>query len=153
MKQCNSDEEIAKAALDAAITGIGVTNNRWDFKKDPEGSWITEAYDNLMYMFDPDTRKIDLTDCRYYTVSGFFTCDEIIAMHDNQITPEMEQLMRDRARDIEGTFKRMGMPIGWMDRVWQGAMTFLGFRDKRDEFTESLINDFIDARSGLYRIS
>lgn len=72
MENCDGYYEISKASLDAAIGKIGWLNNYMSYREDPEGKWITEAFDPFMIMFDPDARKIDQTDWRYYTVSAFY---------------------------------------------------------------------------------
>ncbi len=149
---CDGYEEIAKAGLDAAITGFGWLNNRWDVKRNPEGMWITEASDPLMIMFDPDGRKKDQSDWRYYAVSGWYSAEEIIGLHKQHLTPEMEEKIKERAKILEGRFESITKPIGWINRAWNSGLEFLGIREKREDTSDVLSNDFIDAKHGIYRV-
>jgi hypothetical protein len=150
IENCDGYYEIAKASIDAAIAKIGWTNNFWDIRDVPEGKWITRSWDPLMVMFDPDARTEDQTDWRYLTVSAFYSVEEIIGIF--QPDPATADLMRQRAKDIEGSFPKDGKPQGWINRVWNGITDdFLGqgFEGTRDRV---LVDNLSDARNGLYRV-
>ncbi len=155
MQGCDGDYEIFKAASDAMIGGIGWVNVRWDFKIDPEGKPIIEEFDPFMVMFDPDGRKPDQSDWRYYTVSGWYGADEILTIF-NGIDPEVQVLMRKRADELEGIYRKRNessRPIGWEERIMAGMLD--NWRNERPSGwgrDRILLDDMTDTRDGLYRV-
>ena len=149
MKNCNGYQEIAKAAVDAAIAKIGWVNNYVSFKKNPEGDWITESFDPFMVMFDPMSRKKDLSDAKYYVVSAFYTADEILAIYKN-LSPEMKQKIREEDEKISEK-KEGEEPKSWSDRI--GGITDIVtsfWKDKYDQ--RDSVTDWVDSRAGIYRV-
>jgi hypothetical protein len=141
--------EISKAALDAAIAKVGFVNQYWSTRKNPEGSWICEAFDPLMVMWDPDGRRSDQEDWRYLTVSAMYTAEEIIQVYEKYLTPEQRKKILDEAERIEGYPRKQLKPLGWWKRLWTSAQQFLG---KERHLDMGLTNDFVDSRNGIYRV-
>jgi len=150
MANCNGYEEIVKAAVDAMICKVGWTNNYMDYSEDPEGKWKTEVFDPFMIMWDPDAKKNDQSDWRYYAVSGWYGAEEIIAMIPDMPADLVEQ-MRLEASRIEGIVRAPGKPIGWVDRVIGSLSDY--WKSRRSLGTvRSALDDMIDGAAGLYRV-
>ncbi len=151
MELCDGYYEIAKAAIDAAIAKIGWTNNFWDFKNSPEGSWLTKAWDPMMIMFDADARaQENQEDWRYMTVSGFYSVEDIIRYY--RPDPETAALLRQRARDLEGESPNQKGPRSYLDRVWNGfVQDYLGNGPKAGH-NQIIVDNYSDTRNGLYRV-
>ena len=151
---CDGYEEIVKAAIDAVIGKIGWVNTHWSTRRNPEGEAIIEASDPFMHMFDSDGKKIDQSDWRYQSVSAMYGADEIISIYGEDISPEMVQKIKDEASRLEGAYKQMGTPAGWLDRVITGVRNIFSSSSAeslRDSHV-GLINTFADSRNGLYRV-
>ena len=155
MEGCDGYEEIVKAAIDSVIAKVGWLNNHWSTRETAEGKWITESFDPLMIMWDPDGRKEDQTDWRYQAVSAMYAAEEIIAIHQDEIDPEMKDYIRREAGRLEGAYRKIGTPIGWLDRVFSAVRevwdSLRGAEHLRDQ-RAGLISEFFDGRSGLYRV-
>jgi hypothetical protein len=155
MEGCDGYEEIVKASIDAIIAKVGWLNNHWSTRETVEGKWITSSFDPLMVMWDPDGRQEDQTDWRYQAVSAMYAAEEIIAIHQDDIDPEMKDYIRHEATRLEGPFRKIGTPIGWLDRVFSSVRevwdSLRGAEHLRDE-RAGLISEFFDGRSGLYRV-
>jgi len=150
MPNCNGYDEIAKAGIDAAICGIGAINNRMDFSEDIEGVGITEAADPLTILLDPDAPLNNPEKRRYYEVTGFYTSDEIISIYSRYLKPETVALIKERAKTLEAAYKDVGKAQGWLTRVWNGAMDWLGIKATLEG--NPYKTDFIDAANGMYRV-
>lgn len=155
MNNCDGYEEIVKAAIDAVIAKVGWVNNYWSTRTNPEGEWITESFDPLMVLWDPDGRKEDQTDWRYQCISGMYGAEEIVSIFAEEMSEEMKDKVRAEARKLEGAFRRLGTPYGWLDRVqsylretWDSIRGAETVRDTRS----GLISNFFDGRTGLYRV-
>lgn len=100
---------------------------------------------------DPNGRKLDQSDWRYLIYTGWWTCEEIIAMLPD-IPPEVAKEMRVEAEKFEGAYRRKtgGKPVGWFARTWGSAEDWWN-TDRGRTSTESTIDDLRDVRSGLYR--
>ena len=152
LPQCNGYKEIAKAQVDAAIAGIGWTNNYWGFKKSPLGNWITESNDPFRVMFDPMARKKDLTDCKYLTVSGWYTLDEILNVLGRTIDPELLVKLRDSDRSIMGDNPDPSKPKSWMTQIGDAAQQFFSDYNEREQAGRNVISNLLDTRTGRYRV-
>ncbi len=150
MANCDGYDEIARAGIDASICGLGYINNRYDFTEDAEGMGITEAADPLMIMPDPDAPIHKPKKWRYYTVSGYYGAEEIIGIYSQSLDPATKALIRERAKTLEGSYQELGKPQGWMRRVWNGTMDWLGVKSNIEG--NAYKTDFIDAANGLYRV-
>jgi hypothetical protein len=150
MANCDGYDEIAKAGIDASICGLGFINNRYDMSEDVEGMGITEAADPLMIMADPDAPIHKPKKWRYYSVSGYYGAEEIIAIYGTSLSAETKALIRERAKLLEGNYQELGKPQGWLRRVWNGTMDWLGVKSTVEGNTYK--TDFIDAANGLYRV-
>jgi hypothetical protein len=155
MEGCDGYEEIVKASIDAVIAKVGWLNNHWSTRETAEGKWITSSFDPLMIMWDPDARQEDQSDWRYLAVSAMYAAEEIIAIHQEDIDPEMKDYIRREASRMEGAYRKIGTPIGWLDRVFSAVRevwdSLRGAEHLRDE-KAGLISEFFDGRSGLYRV-
>jgi hypothetical protein len=143
---------ISKAGVDAVIAKIGWVNQYWTTRRNQEGEWVVESFDPFMVMFDPDGRKLDQSDWRYMDISGMYSAEEIIALHRDFLTPEQVEKIRAAAERLEGTYSKISKPKGWADRVYQGALNVLSGGAERRILTEGLIDEWKDARNGLYRV-
>lgn len=152
MEGCDGYEEIVKASIDAVIAKVGWTSNYWSTRRNPEGQWITESFDPLMLMWDPDGRKEDQTDWRYMDASGFYSAEEIISIYNRE--GEMDQDVVDKiiqaADRLEGPFRKGEKSIGWLDRVVNGVSEW--WRGDRADQERGLINSFTDGKRGIYRV-
>jgi hypothetical protein len=152
MEGCDGYEAFSKAALDAAIAKIGVLNNFYDTRNDPEGEWRTEADDPLSYVWDPDGRKLDQSDWRYIAKHGMYSADEIIGIYGDSLSDDMKFRIRQEAERIEGSYEGAGgKPVGWWNRVLYGIKDALGFDSQKHPGT-SFVSEIVDARSGLFRV-
>jgi hypothetical protein len=154
LKQCDGYREISKAALDAAIAKIGWTNNYWTDKHHPEGSWVTEAFDPLMIMFDLDARKQDQKDWKYYEVSAWYTCDEIIQVYAKYLTEDDIAELRKLDEVLNGFNRNKKKPTGWVDRIVNGVGGIISYVTGSTPEGSSVghIDDYVDTRAGRYRV-
>ena len=140
-------EEIAKAALDAAIAKVGWVNQYWSTKDNPEGEWKCESVDPYMVMWDDSGRRVNQTDWRYMTVSAFYSAEEILNMYAPFISPEDAQALMAEAEKAEGIRRRPGMPVSWIQRIWRSALDYMG---QKRELTAT--DDYGDPANGIYRV-
>jgi hypothetical protein len=149
MGQCNGYEELAKASTDAIIGKVGWTNNFWTTRERPDGEWITESFDPFMIMWDPDARKTDQTDWRYYMLSGYYTIDQILACFDldRETAEEVRQTGEMLEADLKGESARsfLSRAVGAIDQWWS-------MKRGRLESGKRHLSDMADVRSGLYRV-
>ena len=153
---CDGYEEIAKAAIDAIIGKVGWLNMHWSTREDPEGRPIIESFDPFMMMWDPDGRKEDQSDWRYQCPSGMYGAEEIIGIFAQDLSPEMMLKVRNEADRLEGAFRKLGQPVGWLDRVFSTARDIWETVPGISHATESrtgLQSLFFDGRNGLYRVN
>jgi hypothetical protein len=154
MANCDGNDEIARSAIDASICGLGYINNRFDMSEDVEGMGITEAADPLMIMVDPDAPIHKPEKWRYYTVSGHYSAEEIIALHKSFLSPETIALIRERAQLLEVNYKKLGEAQGWLLRAANGVIDGIKgwFSGTNEDGGNAFKTDFVDARNGLYRV-
>ena len=158
MNNCNGDYELASAAKDAAICGIGWTNNYWDVNAD---KWITKRSSVFNNMFDLDARaKEDQSDWRFHTFHDYYSAEEIISTYNlNDIQMEVEgqtisaaALLQKRAEDLEGKYRGAGKPKGFLDRVLAGVLDFFDPEGRKERYLQYGVDDYSDLRGGLYRV-
>lgn len=62
--QCDAEDEQSQAFQDTIITGMGWTEARMDYERDPDGGYIEERIDPLEMVWDRSARAKNLTDAR-----------------------------------------------------------------------------------------
>lgn len=157
MPNCNGNREMGKAGIDASICGLGWTNNFWTTRSNPEGQWVTESVDPFMVMFDPNARKADQSDWRYLVYSAFYTAEEILGIYGPRLTYDQKKTIKERDKMIQNFMEDKKKPLGWVDRLWSGFSdawdSIRGTtKDGGTDYEKGLINDFVDARTGRYRV-
>lgn len=157
LRNCNGLREITKAAIDAAIGGIGWTNNYWSTKEDIEGMWYTESYDPFMVLFDVDARRQDQRDWRYMCITGFYTADEIISIFSDRLDDDTITALQAADQLVSGLNATTGksIPTSWIERVFSGVQDYFTratITKKTTNYEGGTINDFVDSRMGRYRV-
>lgn len=150
MAGCDGYDEIAKAAIDAAIGKVGWTNNYWTYRDDPEGKWVTEHYDGRQVFWDPDGRKTDQTDWRYMLATGFYSADEIVSIYELKGEAASKVIRSAQTLEAEYIEGQRGMPRSWLNRAWSSVSDFFVKKGVR-EFANRP-SDFADLRQGIYRV-
>lgn len=155
MRQPDGLREITKAAIDAAIGGIGWINNTWSTRRSPLGHNSTQSYDPFMIMFEVDTRQQSLDDCHYLSVSGFYTGDEIIGIYSQYLDDATITEIQERDVMLSG-LKQEGRPVSWAERVWSGVSDFFNQssegKSRSDDYASHTVNEMVDTRTGRYRV-
>ena len=76
--------------------------------------------------------------------------------HVSDIDSETADLMRKRARDLEGHYRQtddISKPVGWDERIMSGIPDWWrSDRPSGNSMRRSLLDDMADTREGLYRV-
>jgi hypothetical protein len=148
MNNCDGDYEQAKAAVNAAICGIGWTNNYWDMVAD---KWITKSTSIFKVMFDLDSAsKEDQFDWRYETYHDYFTAEEIISIYG--IKGKDAATIRKTASDLEGPYTQRTKPKGMMGRILAGILNFVDPVGRTEANLSEGVDNWADLKNGLYRV-
>jgi hypothetical protein len=144
MYNSDGDYEHAIAARNAAICGIGWTNNYYDVNA---GKWFTgsvSAYGRIM--FDPSARSRESQkDWQYLTYDDYFTAEQICNIYD--LGEGISDKIMKEASDLEGRTQRK-TPFSAYDKFVTGIKDFLADDINRDH----TIDDYGDTKGGLYRV-
>ena len=146
MQNCDGDYEVARAFLMAAMVKIGWTNNRWDTF---QNKFVVSSIDPRLIRMDPDTKQVDLSDCRFIFYSPLNTAEEVISMFN--ITGAKADKIRKTAQNYEGKAPS-DKPASAIDRVINGSMDAVRGWWNGQRKDEVGIDAWMDARNGIYRV-
>jgi len=151
MNNCDGDYELARAAVNACITGLGWTNNYWDPNAGDGGMWNTKSTSIFNVMFDVDARaKEDQKDWKYETYHDYFTSEDITSIYG--LKGKDASTVKKAAEDLEGPFKGTRTPKGMMGRILAGILDFSDPYGREEHKLREGVDNWADLKSGLYRV-
>ena len=144
MDNSGGDYEHAIAARNAAICGIGWTNNHYNVETQKWETASVSAYGRMM--FDPSARsREDQKDWQYLTYDDYFTAEQICNIYE--LGGEISDRIMKEASDLEGRVQRK-TPYSAYDKFVTGVKDFLADDKNRDH----TVDDYGDTKGGLYRV-
>lgn len=78
--QNDAEDEESEAFQDSLICGVGWTETRMDYERDPQGMIVKDRIDPLEMMADPDSRKKNFADAKWISCIRDYTRKEIREM-------------------------------------------------------------------------
>ena len=119
----NEFEESA-AFRDMCICGMGWTQTRVDYDDDPKGQINSPNIDPLKKLWDPSSRKENLTDRRFDFTESFFDKDEFeFLFPDFEGTPK-RTIFDSTPEDEEGSMEVENLPDNYEGEASAGDLRF-----------------------------
>lgn len=84
-RKANAAFQESAAFRDVLICGVGVTVDRVDYERDPEGEYRKERFDPLMYYWDATSNQTNMDDTRWRAVVKLVLQDDLVAIFGKKV--------------------------------------------------------------------
>lgn len=108
--QCDAEDEESDAFMDAVVCGMGWTETRMDYEDDLDGKICIDRIDPLEMWWDPDSKKINLTDARWLARIKDLSHTDIRAMWPDKAEEAIGARLSDVRDSAVGTNRNANDP-------------------------------------------